>query len=109
MSGTSRKQVLMPDIGLRAVQGHSTHRDTGLGYLISAQESLNADQGLCAHGTDPAAGKSIKESHSLSPGGLVGDRAVVHFVVSLLGDHGRIVCGFQNTSTIYICSTSSSV
>ena len=42
VSGTSRKQFVMPDIGFRAVQGHSTRRDIGLGYLIAAKESLNA-------------------------------------------------------------------
>ena len=37
MSGSSRKQYVMPDIGLRAVQGHSTGGDTSLEYLIAAQ------------------------------------------------------------------------
>ena len=39
VSGTSRKQFFMPDIGLRAVQCHSTRSDVGLEYLIAAQES----------------------------------------------------------------------
>ena len=44
VSGTSRKQVVMPDIGRRAVQGHSTRSDIGLEYLIAAQEKLRAEQ-----------------------------------------------------------------
>ena len=44
VSGTSRKQFVMPDIGLRTVQGHSTRSDFGLEYLIPAQESLRAEQ-----------------------------------------------------------------
>ena len=39
VSGTNRKQYVMPDIGLRAVQGHSTRGDVSLEYLIAAQES----------------------------------------------------------------------
>ena len=106
VSGTNRKQVVMPDIGLRAVQGHSTRRDIGLGYLIAAQSSLKAYQEdlhcLCVHGTDPAAWNSIKESHSLIPGGLAGNRAAVHFAVSLPGDHGRMVSGFRTNYIIYM-------
>ena len=44
VSGTSRKQFVMPDIGLRAAQGHSTRSDIGLEYLIAAQEKLKAEQ-----------------------------------------------------------------
>ena len=43
VSGTSRKQYVMPDIGLRAVQGHSTRGDVSLEYLIAAQEKLRAE------------------------------------------------------------------
>ena len=39
VSGSSRKQYVMPDIGLRAVQGHSTRGDTSLEYLIAAPEN----------------------------------------------------------------------
>ena len=39
VSGSSRKQYVMPDIGLRAVQGHSTRGDISLEYLKAAQES----------------------------------------------------------------------
>ena len=46
--------------------------------------------------------KSIEQTHSLIPGGLVGSRAAVHFAVSLLRDHGRIVSGFRTNSVIYI-------
>ena len=64
VSGTSRKHFVMPDIGLRAVQGHSTRKDIGPGYLIAAKESLRADQEyvpcLCAHGTDPTSWKGIQ-------------------------------------------------
>ena len=37
VSGTNRKQYVMPDIGLRAVQGRSTRGDVNLEYLIAAQ------------------------------------------------------------------------
>ncbi len=33
---------------------------------------------------------------------FAGSRAAVHFVVSLLGDHGRIVSGFRTNSVIYM-------
>ena len=33
--------IYMPDIGLRASQGHSIRKDMGPGYLISAQEYLS--------------------------------------------------------------------
>jgi len=46
--------------------------------------------------------KSIQQTHPLIPGGLDGSRAAVHFVVSLLGDHGRIVSGFRTNSVIYM-------
>ena len=39
VSGTNRKQYVMPDIVLRAVQGHSTRGDVSLEYLIAAQEN----------------------------------------------------------------------
>ena len=44
VSGTSRKQYVMPDIGLRAVQGHSTRGDISLESWIAAQEKLRAKQ-----------------------------------------------------------------
>ena len=37
VSGTNRKTFVMPDIGLQAVQGHSTRSDVGLEYLIATQ------------------------------------------------------------------------
>ena len=99
VSGTSRKQFVMPEIGLRAIQGHFIRNGAGPGYLIAAQECLNLYQEdlpcVCGHGTDPAAWRSIKESHSLMPSGLARNRAAVHFAVSLPGDHGRIVSGFR--------------
>ena len=42
VSGTNRKQYVMPDIGLRAVQGHSTRGDVSLEYLIAAQEKVKS-------------------------------------------------------------------
>ena len=106
VSGTSRKLFVMPDIGLRAVQGHSTRGDVSLEYLIAAQEKVRATQKelpcLCVHGTDRTAWRSIVQTHSLIPGGLAGSRAAVHFAVSLPGDHGRIVSGFRTNSVIYI-------
>ena len=57
---------------------------------------------FCVHGTDPIAWRSIADSHSLIPGGLHGNRVAVHFAVSLLGDHGRIVSEFRTNSSIYI-------
>ena len=39
VSGSSRQQYVMPDIGLRAVQGHSTRGDVILECLIAAQEN----------------------------------------------------------------------
>ena len=42
------------------------------------------------------------QTHSLILGGIAGSRAAVHFDVSLLGDHGRIVSGFRTNSVIYI-------
>ena len=38
VSGINRKQYVITDIGLRAVQGHSTRGDISLEYLIAAQE-----------------------------------------------------------------------
>ena len=57
---------------------------------------------LCVRGTDHTAWNSTKQTHYLIPGGLAGSRAAVHFVVSLLGGHGRIVSGFRTNSVIYI-------
>ena len=37
VSGSGRKQYVMPDIGLRAVRGHSTRGDISLEYLLAAQ------------------------------------------------------------------------
>ena len=48
--------IFMPDIGLRATQGHSVRNDARPGYLTVAQECLNLDQDdipcFCVHGTD---------------------------------------------------------
>ena len=83
VSGTNRKQYVMPDIGIRAVQGHSTRGDISLEYLIAAQEKLRAEQEyvpfLCVHGTGHTAWNSIVQTHSLIPGGLAGSIAAVHF------------------------------
>ena len=96
----------MPDIGLRATQGHYIRNEAGLGYLIAAQECLNVEPDdhpcFCVHGTDPAAWRSIKESHSLIPGGLAGNRAAVQFCIGLLGGNGRSVSVYRTNSTIYI-------
>ena len=46
--------------------------------------------------------KSIQQTNSLSPGGLAGSKAAVHFAVSLPGDHGRSASGFRTNSVIYI-------
>ena len=96
----------MPDIGLRAVQGHSFRSDIGLEYLIAAQEKLRAEQEelpfLCVYGTDHTAWQSIEQTHTLIPGGIAGSRVAVHFAVSLLGDHGRIVSGFRTNSVMYM-------
>ena len=43
------------------------------------------------------------QTHSLMLGGLACSRVAVHFVVRLLGGHGRIVSGFRTNSVIYIC------
>ena len=40
VSGTSRKQYVMPDIGLRAVQGHSARGDIGLEYTDSSTRKV---------------------------------------------------------------------
>ena len=48
VSGTNRKQYVMPDLGIRAVQGHSTRGDVGLEYLIAAQDKLRAEQSYLA-------------------------------------------------------------
>ena len=73
---------------------------------MATQERLNLgnEENLphfCVHGTDPAAWRIIADSHSLKPGGLVGNR-VVHFAVSLFGDHGRIASGFRTISRVYM-------
>ena len=82
----------MPDIGLRAVQGHSTRGDSSLEYLKAAQEQLSAEQEdlpfLCVHGTDHTAWKLLC-------------RPTPSFAVSLPGDHGRIVSGFRTNALIY--------
>ena len=53
VSGHSRRQYVLPDIGIRATQGHSLREDAGPGYLMAAQERLNADQqdlpSFCVH------------------------------------------------------------
>ena len=73
----------MPDIGLRATQGHTIGNDPGPGYLIAAQECLNLDPDeipcFCAHGTDITAWRSIQPCQYIMPGGLAGNRAAVHF------------------------------
>jgi hypothetical protein len=74
---------------------------------MAAQERLSMDNEeslphFCVHGTDPVAWGSIADSHSLIPGGLHGNRAAVHFAMSLPGDHGRIVSGFRKNSCIYM-------
>ena len=67
VSGSGLKQYVMPDIGHRAVQGHSTRGDICLEYLIAAQDKLTAEQKdlpfLCVHGTDHTAWKSILQTH----------------------------------------------
>ena len=78
---------------------------------MAAQEHLNADQkedlpSFCVYGTDPAAWRSIKETRALIPGGLVGNRAVVNFAVSLLGDLGRFF--FSDSGRIPASTSSSS-
>ncbi len=100
MSGPNRRQFVLPDIVVRATQGHYVRDDAGPGYLMAAQERLNLDNEenlphFCVHGTDPSAWRSIADSHSLIPGGLRGNRAAAHFAVSLPGDHRRIVSRFR--------------
>ena len=106
MSGTNHKQYVMPDIGLRAVQGHSTRGDISLAYLIAAQEQFESRTSrfaLSLRSWDRSHNmESIVQTHSLIPGGLAGSRAAVHFAVSLPGDNGRIVSGFRTNSVIYI-------
>ena len=43
VSGPNRKQYVLPDIGIRAFQGHSVRDDIGPEYLMAAQERLNLD------------------------------------------------------------------
>ena len=110
MCGPNRKQYVLPDIGIRATQRHSIREDTGSGYLLAAQARLSMDKEeslphFCVHGTDPTAWQRIASSHTLIPGGIHGNRVAVHFAVSLLGDHGRIVSGFRTNFSIYISFT----
>ena len=64
VSGPNQKQFVLPDIELRATQGHSVRADVGPGYLMAAQERLNMDPEdlpcFVFHGADPAAWRSIK-------------------------------------------------
>ena len=94
-------------MGIRAIQGHSIREDIGSGYMMTTQERLVMDKAeslpcCCIHGTDPTAFRTVASSHSLIPGGLHGNRAAVHFAMSLPGDHGRIVSGFRKNSCIYM-------
>ena len=41
--GPNRKQYVLPDIGMRAAQGHSTCDDIGSGYRMAAQERLSME------------------------------------------------------------------
>ena len=43
VSGPSRRQYVLPDIGIRATQGHSLRDDMGPEYLMASQERLNLD------------------------------------------------------------------
>ena len=42
--GPNRTQYVLPDIGMRATQGHSTRDDLGSGYLMAAQARLSMDK-----------------------------------------------------------------
>ena len=43
VSGPIRRQYVIPDIGIRAIQGHSVRDDIGPEYLMAAQERLSLD------------------------------------------------------------------
>ena len=43
MSGRSRRQYVLPDIGIRAAQIHSLRDDIGPEYLMAVQERLSLD------------------------------------------------------------------
>ena len=43
MSGPSRKKYVLPDIGIRATQGHSLRDDIGPEYLMATHERLRLD------------------------------------------------------------------
>jgi len=101
----SRKQTfLLPEIGIRAEQGHLALNDMGAEFLTPAQELLvlNDDSFMtlprfCVHATTMHAWQNIaRTTRSLIPGGLRANRAAVHFAVSLPGDTGRIAFWIQN-------------
>ena len=84
MSGPNRRQYVLPDIGIRATQGHSLRDVIGPEYLMAAQERLSLDnkeslRNFCVYGTGPMSRRSIADSHSLIPGGIDGNRVAVLF------------------------------
>jgi len=112
VTGTNRKQFVMPDIGLRAVQGRYTCRDTCIGYLLAAQESLHAYQAdlpcLCAHGTDPASCKGIKD-HLISrqAAKLATGRLSTLLWVSLVTTAALSLASEQTLASTYYSTSSS--
>ena len=70
VSGPNRRQFVLPDIGIRATQGHSVGDGAGPGYLMAAQERLDTDQkdlpSFWVHGADPTTWRSSKNLTHLS-------------------------------------------
>ena len=90
-SGHGQRSFLVPEIGIRATQGHSRD-DVGPEVLCAAQELLNYDSidllpVYCVHGTSIKAWEDmLKGTRSLMARGPGGVRRAVYFAVSLPGD-----------------------
>ena len=105
-SGVGQRRFLIPDIGIRALQGHSRD-DVGPEVLTSAHEELfyrtNRLPEYSAHGTSIKAwAELITGTRCLKRGGPKRVRQAAHFAVSLPGNTRRIVSGFRAGSRIYI-------
>ena len=106
VSGVGQRRFLIPDIGIRALQGHSRD-DVGPEVLTSAHEELfyrtNRLPEYSAHGTSIKAwAELITGTRCLKRGGPKRVRQAAHFAVSLPGNTRRIVSGFRAGSRIYI-------
>ena len=106
MSGVGQRRFHVPDIGIRALQGHSRD-DVSLVQPSRAQELLNYNARSLpeyrAHGTTERAWTELLEgTQSIMRGGPKRVRQAVHFAVSLPGDKRKMLLDVKAGSRIYI-------